>query len=121
MLVRPRRNRVSAGVRGLVRETSLSPAHLVLPLFVHEADVDAPIASMPGCARRSIVNTVAVARQAVAVGVMAVALFPAVNPAQKTPRGEESLNPQGLLQRCVRALKSALPELVVITDVALDP
>jgi len=121
MLVRPRRNRVSAGIRGLVRETSLHPAHLVLPLFVHEGEADAAIASMPGCARRSIVNTIAVARQAVAVGVMTVALFPAINPQQKTARGEESLNPQGLLQRCVRALKAALPELVVITDVALDP
>jgi porphobilinogen synthase len=121
MPIRPRRNRASPGIRGLVRETSLSPAHLVLPLFVHEAAADTPIAAMPGCARRSIASTVAIAGEAFALGVSAVALFPVLPEGRKSSRGEESLNPEGLLPRCVRALKTALPDLVVITDVALDP
>jgi porphobilinogen synthase len=121
MLNRPRRNRVSAGVRALVRETVLTPADLVLPLFVHHESVDAPIAAMPGCARQSIANTVATARVAYELGIPAVALFPALTAAEKSPTADESINPEGLLPRCVRALKAALPELVVITDVALDP
>ena len=121
MLIRPRRNRVSAGVRALVRETVLTPADLVLPLFVHHESVDAPIAAMPGCARQSIANTVATARVAYELGIPAVALFPALTTAEKSPAAHESINPEGLLPRCVRALKAALPDLVVITDVALDP
>jgi porphobilinogen synthase len=121
MLIRPRRNRSSSGIRALVRETILTPADLVLPLFVHEPVEDAPIASMPGCARRSIARTVDTAREAMALGIPAVALFPVLTEAEKDPFARASTNPDGLLQRCVRALKSALPELVVITDVALDP
>jgi porphobilinogen synthase len=121
MLIRPRRNRVSAGVRALVRETVLTPADLVLPLFVHHESADAPIAAMPGCARQSIANTVATARVTYELGIPAVALFPALTTAEKSPAAHESINPEGLLPRCVRALKAALPDLVVITDVALDP
>ncbi|MBA3937747.1 MAG: porphobilinogen synthase [Planctomycetes bacterium] len=122
MPIRPRRNRISAGIRGLVRETRLSAQHLVLPLFVQEGPQSAtPIASMPGCARLGIERIVQVAREALALGVPAVALFPALEDARKSPRADESVNPEGLLQRTVRALKAALPQLVVITDVAMDP
>ena len=122
MPTRPRRNRSSAGIRGLVRESQLSAQHLVLPLFVQEGAQSAtPIASMPGCARLGIERIVAVAREALGLGVPAVALFPALEDARKSPRAEESVNPEGLLQRTVRALKAALPQLVVITDVAMDP
>ena len=121
MLIRPRRNRTSAGIRALVRETTLTAADLVLPLFVHHDDADAPIASMPGCARRSIAGTVAVAREAFVLGIPAVALFPALKPSEKDPRATASVDPEGLLQRCVTALKREIPDLVVITDVALDP
>ncbi|HAT10824.1 MAG TPA: porphobilinogen synthase [Planctomycetes bacterium] len=121
MLARPRRNRRSAGIRGLIRETTLDPAHLVLPLFVHAADMDQPILSMPGCARRSIARTVEVAREALSLGVPAVALFPALDEASKDVRASASTDADGLLARTIRALKSALPELVVITDVAMDP
>ena len=119
--VRPRRNRISAGVRSLVRETELNAAHLVLPLFVHEDQQEAPIASMPGCARLPIPRLVEVAREALSLGIPAVALFPALDAKHKDSRAAESVNPNGLLQSAVRALKSALPQLVVITDVALDP
>ena len=118
---RPRRNRATPGMRALVRETTLTPAHLVLPLFVHEAAQAQPIASMPGCFRQSIDGLVATAREASALGIPAVALFPALTDAFKDPRAGSSIDPDGLLPRSVRALKSALPGLVVITDVALDP
>ncbi len=122
MQERPRRNRKNASIRGLVRETTLSASHLVLPMFVQEGDKKAtPIPSMPGQYRLSVDIVVAQAREAFELGVPAVALFPALSDELKDPRGRESLNPKGLLQRCVRALKEALPELVVITDVALDP
>jgi porphobilinogen synthase len=121
MLIRPRRNRTSIGVRSLVRETSVTAQHLVLPLFVQEGDGETPIASMPGCSRLGIKQLITVARTAYDLGVPAVALFPRLEEALKTRRGEESLNANGLLQRAVIALKKAIPGLAVITDVALDP
>jgi porphobilinogen synthase len=122
MLVRPRRNRKTLGMRALVREATLSPAHLVLPLFVQEGQgILTPIASMPGQARLSVDLLVEKAREALELGVPAVEIFPLVPDAQKDARGSESANAAGLVPRAVRALKAALPELVVITDVALDP
>jgi porphobilinogen synthase len=122
MQSRPRRNRSSASVRSLVRETALDPGHLVLPMFVREGQGRCdPIPSMPGQARLSVDLLLDQARAAHQLGVSAVALFPALADDLKDPRGTESLNPEGLLQRCVRALKRELAELTVITDVALDP
>jgi porphobilinogen synthase len=122
MLVRPRRNRLNAQIRGLVREAHLGPQHLVYPLFVQEGEGRrSPISSMPGQARLSIDLLVEVAQQAFALGVPGVALFPALDDALKDPHGAESGNSAGLLQRAVRSLKAALPDLLVITDVALDP
>lgn len=119
---RPRRNRRTAALRGLMRETELSPAHLILPLFVTEGDdTRIPISAMPGCYRLSIQHTVAVAREASSLGIPAVALFPALPDTVKDKRATESTNPDGLLQRTVKALKDALPDLAVITDVAMDP
>ena len=122
MLVRPRRNRLTPQLRGLVRETTLSPEQFIYPMFVQEGEGQrTPISSMPGQARLSIDLLVETAAQAFALGVPGVALFPALSDDLKDPRGAESANSAGLLQRTVRALKSALPELLVITDVALDP
>ncbi|MBA3845559.1 MAG: porphobilinogen synthase [Planctomycetes bacterium] len=121
MLIRPRRNRVSRAVRNLVRENSLSASDLVLPLFVHQADGETPIASMPGVSRAGVEATVAKARAAAALGIRAVALFPALADALKDPSAKESANPDGLNQRCIRALKAALPDIAVISDVAMDP
>lgn len=104
-----------------MRETHLAPQHLVLPLFVHGEERPQPIASMPRQARLGIADLVAKAHEAWELGVQAVALFPALPDSLKDPRGQESLNPEGLLQRAVRALKTELPDLLVITDVALDP
>jgi porphobilinogen synthase len=109
-------------MRGLVRETSLSPERFIYPMFVQEGEgLRTPISSMPGQARLSIDLLVETAAQAFALGVPGVALFPALSDDLKDPRGTESANTGGLLQRAVRALKSALPNLLVITDVALDP
>jgi porphobilinogen synthase len=122
MLVRPRRNRLTPQVRGLVRETQLSPGQLVYPMFVQEGEGKrTPIGSMPGQARLSVDLLVETAAQAFALGVAGVALFPALSDELKDPRGAESTNSAGLLPRAVRALKAALPNLLVITDVALDP
>jgi porphobilinogen synthase len=122
MLVRPRRNRLTPQVRGLVRETSLSPESFIYPMFVQEGQGQrTPISSMPGQARLSVDLLVETAAQAFALGVPGVALFPALSDDLKDPRGAESTNSAGLLQRAVRALKSSVPGLLVITDVALDP
>ena len=119
---RPRRNRRNAALRGLMRETELTPAHLILPLFVTDGeDTRIPIGAMPGCYRLSLKHTVTLAREAHQLGVPAVALFPALSDGVKDERATEGSNPDGLLQRTVRALKDALPSLVVITDVAMDP
>ena len=122
MLIRPRRNRVNAEIRGFLRETSVSAEHLVWPVFVQDGSrKETPISSMPGQARLSIDLLVERAKQARDLGVPAVALFPALDDSLKDPRGKESVNPNGLLQRAVGALKKAVPSLLVVTDVALDP
>jgi len=122
MLVRPRRNRLTPQMRGLVRETSLSPESFIYPMFVQDGEGQrTPISSMPGQARLSVDLLVETAARAFALGVPGVALFPALSDELKDPRGAESTNSAGLLQRAVRALKSSVPGLLVITDVALDP
>ncbi|HON01230.1 MAG TPA: porphobilinogen synthase [Acidobacteriota bacterium] len=122
LVQRPRRNRKSEAVRRLVRETTLEPSDLVLPLFVVEGRGErVPIASMPDCYRLSIDLLVQEARAAWELGVPAVALFPALPESKKDRWATESVNPNGLLQRAIRALKEAVPDLAVITDVAMDP
>jgi porphobilinogen synthase len=122
VLERPRRNRAHPALRRLVRETRLSVDDLVLPAFVQEGEnVSTPIASMPGHARLSIDRLVETAREAESLGLPGIALFPALAEDAKDPRGSGSTKPDGLLQRAIRALKTAVPDLLVITDVALDP
>jgi porphobilinogen synthase len=119
---RPRRLRRTAALREMVRETRVRAADLIAPLFVVEGEAPPEeIASMPGQFRRSIRDLVTECRELQALGVRAVALFPKLDSALKDPRGAEELNEDGLILRAVRAVKAALPELVVITDVALDP
>lgn len=105
----------------MTRETVLCPGDFVLPLFLHDLEVDEVIPSMPGCKRWSLDGMVNEAGEALSVGVTAVVLFPAIDHSLKTKRGEECFNREGLVQRAIRALKLAYPELVVMTDVALDP
>lgn len=119
---RPRRNRKSAAVRALVRETRLSPENLILPLFVTEGEnTSSEVASMPGVFRMSRDLIVKTAHEASLLKIPAVALFPAIDNALKDKYASESVNPDGLLQRTIRDLKNAVPEITVITDVAMDP
>ena len=119
---RLRRNRARDFARRLVREHTLTADDLIYPMFVVEGSgLRVPVGSMPGIERLSIDQLVQDATRAVALGIPAVALFPNVDPALRTPGGEEAWNPQGLIPRAVRALKAALPELGIITDAALDP
>jgi porphobilinogen synthase len=119
--IRPRRNRKSPAIRSLVRETTLSPADFILPVFFHDDAEDTPIASMPGCTRWSIDSLVREAGEAYALGVPAVVLFPKIAENLKSPRAEAASCDNGLVPRAIRALKAAHPGLCVITDVALDP
>ena len=119
---RMRRNRATTFSRRLVRETRLSVDDLILPLFVIEgSNQSEPISSMPGVNRLSIDLLVQEVQQISALGIPAIALFPVVNQTLKTLLAEEAYNPDGLVQRAVRAIKEATPTLGVITDVALDP
>ena len=121
ILERPRRNRKSAAIRDLVRETELAPAHLIYPLFIQEGEENTPISAMPGCQRWCLDDLVREAGEAHALCIPAVVLFPRIPDELKTPGAEECFNPDGLVPRAIRALKAAHPTLIVITDVALDP
>ena len=120
--IRPRRNRRSPSIRDLVRETVLTPADLILPLFlidgVRRKD---PIPSMPDCFRLSPDLVVDAAKEANGLGIPAIALFPALPDGLKDHRASQATNPEGLLQKTVRKLKDEVPEITVITDVAMDP
>lgn len=119
---RPRRLRVSAGVRALVCETTLTADDLIYPMFVADGDAaPEPVASMPGVERYNITDLVAKCREAHELGIRGVALFPCLDKALKDAAGSRALDPETLVLRAVRAVKAAVPELVVITDVALDP
>src|SRR5262245_47364427 len=119
---RMRRMRRDPFSRRLARETSLSADDLIQPLFVIEGRGRAgPVAPRPGIERLSIDLLTAEAARLSALGIPAVALFPVPDPAAKSDDGREAWNPEGLVQRAVRALKKAVPAAGVITDVALDP
>ena len=118
---RPRRMRRDEFSRRLMRETLLTASDLVYPVFVHEPDGRAPIASMPGIDRVSIDELLRVAERASELRVPALALFPVTDPDAKSLTAEAAWDDDGLCQRAVRALKARFPELGVITDVALDP
>ena len=121
LMQRPRRNRTSAWVRDMARETHLAAGHFIYPLFIHDGAGNQPITSMPGCGRLSLdglMEEVAGARED---GVNAVVLFPAEKEALKTSGGEASYDPEGLVQRAIRRLKAEWADLTVVTDVALDP
>ncbi|WP_438482667.1 porphobilinogen synthase [Oleiharenicola lentus] len=119
---RPRRLRRTAGRRALVAETVVRAQDLIAPLFVIDGKgAPEPISSMPGVARFNITDLVEECRELYALGVLAVALFPKLDAKLKDELGTQALNKKTLILRAVRAVKAALPELTVITDVALDP
>ncbi len=108
--------------RRLMRETELSASDFIYPVFVLEGEAQRePVASMPGIERMSIDELLKEAKEARALGIPPLALFPVTPASAKSEDAREAYNPDGLTQRAVRALKDKLPELGVITDVALDP
>ena len=119
---RMRRMRRDDFSRRLMREHRLSADDLIYPVFVLEGEqITQPVASMPGVNRVSLDNLLLLAEEAVSLGVPALALFPVIGDDKKSLGAEEAWNPDGLVPRVIRALKSRFPELGVITDVALDP
>jgi porphobilinogen synthase len=117
-ITRPRRLRASAGLRAMVRETCLAPDDFIYPLFVtHGEAVRRPIPSMPGIYQLSVDEAVREAETAVGLGVPAVILFGI--PATKDPIGRENFASDGIVQQAIHAIKTAVPDLVIITDVCL--
>ena len=113
--------RADAFSRELMREHRVQAADLIWPVFVHEGEGREAVPSMPGIERLDIEALVEEARQAHALGIPALAVFPVVGADKKSEQAEEAHNPDGLAQRAIAALKQAVPELGVISDVALDP
>ncbi len=121
-LHRLRRNRQSKWTRDLVRENVLTTHDLILPLFVQEGqELKTPISSLPECNRYSIDELVKVALEAQSLGIPAIALFPYIDASLKTNEGEEALNPNNLICRCIQTLKNEGLKIGIIADVALDP
>jgi porphobilinogen synthase len=119
---RPRRLRRTASLRALTEETVLRPANFIAPLFVVEGKgAPQPIASMPGVSRFSIADLVKECRELAKLGVPAVALFPKLDAKLKDDEGTAALQEDALILRAVRAVKKGVPELTVMTDIALDP
>jgi porphobilinogen synthase len=119
---RPRRLRRNPSIRSLVSETQLTVDDLICPMFVTEGENQkVEIASMPNCYRYSLDLLLAEIGDMYALGIKAVALFPVVAESKKDDNGTESFNPEGLAQQSVRAIKAKYPDVIVITDVALDP
>lgn len=119
---RLRRNRQHAWLRAMVAETSLTPADLIWPLFVHGKEQSEPVEAMPGVDRLPIEGAVRAAVEAVSLGIPAIALFPVIDSADKAADGSHALDPNNLTCRAVRAIRAEIGnELGIICDVALDP
>ncbi|MGI9232694.1 MAG: porphobilinogen synthase, partial [Woeseiaceae bacterium] len=120
--LRQRRSRRTPALRRLVAETTLSSADFIYPVFVLDGEGQSEtVPSMPGVTRKSIDILLPELTEASALGIPAVALFPVIDAKHKSLDGAECANPEGLVQRTVRAIKDTLPDLAVMTDVALDP
>ncbi len=119
---RTRRLRQTPAIRALVRENTLSSSDLIWPVFIQEGkDTSTPIASMPGVARMTIDHMLIAAREAAELGIPAICLFPYIEQGLKTEDCADAWNPDNLSNRAIRALKAEVPEIAVMTDVALDP
>lgn len=119
---RMRRLRRTRALREMVQEHGLSAGDLIWPVFIREGDgVEEPIPSLPGVARLSLDRLLPAAERALALGIPAICLFPYTDPALRTEECEEAWNPENLTNRAIRMLKTRVPELMVMTDIALDP
>lgn len=121
-LHRGRRLRINESIRSLVRETSLSPADFMFPMFIMEGEnTKVEIPSMPGIFRHTLDLTVEEVKELYALGIRAVNIYVKVSDDLKDNTGKEAWNDNGLMQRAIRAIKAACPEMIVMPDVALDP
>jgi porphobilinogen synthase len=121
-LQRGRRLRINESIRSLVRETTLSPADFMFPMFIAEGEnIQVEIPSMPGIFRRSIDLTVKEVQELFDLGIRAVNIYVKVSEDLKDNTGKEAWNPNGLMQQAIIAIKTACPEMIVMPDVALDP
>ncbi len=124
-MIQYRRNRIlraNPSIRSLVAETTLHPADFIAPLFIEDGkNIKNEIASMPGYFRYSIDLTVKEVKELYNIGIRSVLLFVKCRDEDKDNTGREAWNPEGLMQRSIRAIKEAVPEMLVMTDVALDP
>ena len=119
--LRMRRLRQADWIRRLVRETVLTPADLIWSLVVHDGEGQIPVASMPGVSRLSLKDVAAAAKEARALGIPAIAVFPHIDGAKKDAVGTLAGDPDGLIARAVKTMKDAAPEVGIMCDVALDP
>lgn len=120
--LRLRRMRGSAALRDLAQENRLSVKDLIWPIFITDVPgADVEITSMPGVVRRTLTGAVQAAEEAAALGIPAICLFPYTDPSLKTESCEEAWNVENFYNRVIRAIKAAVPEIAVMTDVALDP
>ena len=120
--LRFRRLRRTPALRALAQETVLSAGDLIWPIFICDGQgVRQPVASMPGVERLSVDLAVKAAETAAGLGIPAICLFPYTDPSLKTETCEEAWNPENLANRAIRAIKAAVPDIAVMTDVALDP
>jgi len=119
---RPRRLRRTSALRAMVQETQLTVNDLIYPVFVMEGEnLKQEIVSMPDCYRYSLDLLIEEVKECYELGIKAIALFPLVTDDKKDNEGTESYNPDGLVQRTIKAIKAEVPEITIITDVALDP
>ncbi len=122
MMKRPRILRKSHAVRSMIRETFLQPDDFIVPLFIEDGEgIEKEITSLPGYFRRSLDRTVGEVESLWKLGLKSVLLFVKVEEHLKDNQGKEAINPEGLMQRSIKAIKKACPEMCVMTDVALDP
>jgi porphobilinogen synthase len=119
--LRLRRLRQADWIRRLVRETTLTPSDFIWAAVVHEGEGRVPVPSMPGIERWSVAEAAKAAKEARALGVPAIAIFPHIDAERKDPAGSAAADPDGLVCRAVKAMKDAAPEVGVMCDVALDP
>ncbi len=122
LALRPRRNRRTPWSRRLVQETALTVNDLIWPIFILDGqNRREPVGSMPGVDRLSIDEAVRAAEQGARLGIPAIALFPYTDPALRDDTGSQAFNPENLVCKALRAIKSAVPDIGLVTDVALDP
>ena len=121
LIIRPRRLRRTDAIREMVRENHLHPEDFIYPLFIHEKDFQEEISAMPGIYRWDMNGLIKEVSRAWELGIRCIVLFPKIDDSLKTEDGSECFNEAGLIPKAIRMLKKEIPEMAIMTDVALDP